>query len=72
MDIVCCPSCGQPAEVIWRAHLCSTDGAIEHVKLFCLAQHVFLVAAADLIPMCSAKADRLDRALQVRGDGGRA
>ena len=50
MDIVCCPSCDQPAEIVWRTHLCSTDGAIEHVKLRCLAQHVLLMPAAGLIP----------------------
>ena len=53
MDIVCCPRCGQPAEVVRRTHLCSTDGPIEHVSLLCLIGHVFLMPAAGLISMCS-------------------
>ena len=48
MDIVCCPGCGQPAEVVWRRHLSSTDGAIEHVSLRCLIGHVFLMPTAGL------------------------
>jgi len=71
MDIVCCPSCGQPAEVVWRTHLRSTDGVIEHVRLQCLAQHVFLMPAAGLVSMCAAEADGLDSAVQVRGGGRR-
>jgi hypothetical protein len=72
MEIVCCPSCGQPAEVVWRTHLCSTDGIVEHVKLQCLAQHVFLMPAAGLITMCAAEADDgLDGAVQARGGGRR-
>lgn len=71
MDIVCCPSCGQPAEVLWRTQLSSTDGAIEHVKLQCLDRHVLLMPAGGLIPMCSAEADGLDGAAQVRDGTGR-
>jgi hypothetical protein len=52
MEIVCCPGCGQPAEVVRRMHLCSTDGPIEHVSLRCLVGHVFLMPAAGLTPMC--------------------
>jgi hypothetical protein len=71
MDIVCCPSCDQPAEIVWRTHLCSTDGAIEHVKLRCLAQHVLLMPAAGLIPICGGDADEPARAVRVRGGSGR-
>jgi hypothetical protein len=53
MDIVCCPGCSQPAEVVRRTHLCSTDGPIEHVFLLCLIGHVFLMPAAGLTSMCS-------------------
>jgi hypothetical protein len=52
MEIVCCPGCGQPAEVVRRMHLCSTDGPIEHVSLRCLVGHVFLMPAAGVTPMC--------------------
>ena len=71
MDIVCCPSCDQPAEIVWRTHLRSTDGAIEHAKLRCLAQHVLLMPSAGLIPICGGEADGLDRAVQVPGRSGR-
>jgi hypothetical protein len=71
MDIVCCPSCGQPAEVVWRTHLRSTDGAIEHVKLRCLAQHVLLMPADGLIPLCGAEAHGRSGAVQVRSGGRR-
>lgn len=48
MDIVCCPGCDQPAEIVWRTHLHSTDGLIEHVSLRCLIGHVFLMPADGL------------------------
>lgn len=48
MEIVYCPSCGQPAEIVWRTHLFSTDGPIEHVSVRCLIGHVFLMPAAGL------------------------
>ena len=50
MDIVRCPSCGQPAEVAWRRHLASADGPVEHAALRCLARHVLVMPAADLAP----------------------
>jgi hypothetical protein len=71
MDIVCCPSCDQPAEIVWRTRLRSTDGAIEHAKVRCLAQHVFLMPAAGLIPICAGEADGPDRGVQVRGSRAR-
>lgn len=52
MEIVSCPSCDQPAEVVWRRNLASTDGPTEHVSLRCLVGHLFLMPAAGLIPMC--------------------
>ena len=72
MDIVRCPSCGQLAEVLWRTQLSSTDGSIEHVKLQCLDRHVLLMPAAGLIPMCSAEADGLDGAIELRDRSDRA
>ena len=29
MDLVTCPECGQPADVVWRTSVPSTDGPIE-------------------------------------------
>jgi hypothetical protein len=40
-----CPECNQPAEVLERFALESTDGPIEHVRLSCLARHHFLMPA---------------------------
>jgi hypothetical protein len=37
------PGCGVPAEVLDRAVLESTDGPVEHVKVQCLARHIFLM-----------------------------
>jgi hypothetical protein len=34
--LVNCPECGQPAEVLSRTTLTSTDGPIEHTKVRCL------------------------------------
>ena len=48
MEIVCCPSCDQPAEIVWRTQLLSTDGPIEHVSVRCLIGHVFLMPATGL------------------------
>jgi hypothetical protein len=36
-----CPQCAQPAEIIDRFSLGSTDGPLEHVKLRCERGHWF-------------------------------
>jgi hypothetical protein len=48
LTIVGCPECNQPAEVLDRFALESTDGPVEHVRLCCLARHHFLVPAEAL------------------------
>ena len=53
MDIVCCPTCGQPSEVMWRRYLASSDGPVEHTSLRCLARHVMLMPTKDLTPTSS-------------------
>jgi len=45
LTIVGCPECNQPAEVLERFTLESTDGPIEHVRLSCLVRHHFLMPA---------------------------
>lgn len=40
-DIVDCPSCGLPAEIVDTFTLGSTDGPVEHVKVVCIAGHWF-------------------------------
>ena len=48
MDYARCPECELPAEVVDRFSLPSTDGPIAHVKIGCLAGHVFTPAADDV------------------------
>ena len=48
LDMVVCPECGAPAEVVDRFALPSTDGPVEHVKVACLMRHWFLMPAAAL------------------------
>jgi hypothetical protein len=48
MDYALCPQCELPAEVIDRFSLSSTDGPIAHVKIACLAGHVFTPLAEDV------------------------
>ena len=48
LDLVVCPECAAPAEVVDRFALPSTDGPIEHVKVLCLVRHWFLLPAASL------------------------
>lgn len=48
MDWVWCPECCQPAEIVWRRELVSTDGPVEHASLRCLAQHVLLMPTSGL------------------------
>ncbi len=54
LDLVVCPECGAPAEVLDRFTLGGTGGAVEHVKVACLARHWFLLPAASLPRMRSA------------------
>jgi hypothetical protein len=51
--IVGCPECGQPAEVLDRFVLASTDGPTEHMRLRCLAGHPLMlpVDALDRAPV---------------------
>lgn len=43
MEIVGCPECSGPAEVLRRDVLESTDGPIEHVKIACINRHNFFM-----------------------------
>ena len=43
LDLVGCPECPAPAEVVDRFALSGTDGPLEHVKIQCLARHWFLM-----------------------------
>jgi len=43
--IVGCPQCGQPAEILDRFVLESTDGPAEHLRVSCLARHHLMLPA---------------------------
>jgi hypothetical protein len=51
LDLVVCPECAAPAEVVDRYALPSTDGPVEHVKVQCLSRHWFVLPAAALPPV---------------------
>ena len=54
LDLVGCPECGMPAEIVDRFDLPSTDGPVAHVKIQCLHRHWFTVLGEE--------PDRWDRA----------
>jgi hypothetical protein len=39
LDLIACPQCGAPAEVVERFWLDSTDGPVEHLKTTCVSKH---------------------------------
>ncbi|GEL25662.1 hypothetical protein PSU4_46160 [Pseudonocardia sulfidoxydans NBRC 16205] len=45
LELVDCPACGAPAEVVDRFTLSSTDGPVEHVKVRCVLRHHFTMLA---------------------------
>ena len=59
LELVECPECAAPAEVVDRFELPSTSGPIAHVKLRCLHRHWFLMI--DPVPVGKEPA-RWDRA----------
>lgn len=42
-DLMVCPTCAQPAEVVRRTRLASTAGSLEHVKIQCVQRHWYLM-----------------------------
>jgi hypothetical protein len=38
-----CPECDQPAEVLSRTVLYSTDGPVEHARVLCVLDHFFFL-----------------------------
>lgn len=49
LDLVGCPSCAAPAEVVDRYVLESTDGPIEHATVRCSERHRFTVLVERLV-----------------------
>ena len=48
MELVTCPECGDPAEVVERFVLDSTDGPVEFARVACLSRHWFTMTVGDL------------------------
>jgi hypothetical protein len=48
LDLVVCPECAAPAEVVDRFALPGTDGPVAHAKIRCLLRHWFLLPVAAL------------------------
>lgn len=45
MDLVDCPECGLPAEVVERFDLASTDGPVPHLRIKCVRSVQFVIPA---------------------------
>ena len=58
MDLVRCPQCDQPARIVDRFTLGSTDGPLEHVKVVCSAGHWFTPPAAQVEAITPAASPR--------------
>jgi hypothetical protein len=54
LEIVECPECAAPAEVVDRFVLESTDGPIEHAIVLCVLRHRFTVLVERLVSPPSA------------------
>jgi hypothetical protein len=48
LELITCPECGAPAEVIKRFVLSSTDGPVEHVKTRCVTGPWFAYPATGI------------------------
>lgn len=59
-EYVGCPDCGAPAEIVDRFVLNSTDGPLEHLKLWCVMGHWFTVLTENL-PATTATAEEVHR-----------
>jgi hypothetical protein len=65
LDLVGCPACAAPAEVVDRYVLGSTDGPIEHATVVCAVRHRFTVLVERLATH-AAGSERGRRALTPR------
>ena len=58
IDLVGCPACAAPAEVVDRYVLESTDGPIEHATVVCAVKHRFTVLVERLATTHAAGKER--------------
>jgi len=47
LELVGCPECAAPAEVVDRFTLDSTDGPVEHVRVRCVLRHQFTILGTE-------------------------
>jgi hypothetical protein len=66
MDLTTCPECGEPAEIVDRHVLESTDGPIEHARVRCVQRHHFFLPVDRLRSVAS-----VDRSTGVATPGRR-
>jgi signal-transduction protein with cAMP-binding, CBS, and nucleotidyltransferase domain len=48
MDLTLCPKCSEVSEIQWLAVIDSTDGPVDHAKIFCVNRHSFFLPVASL------------------------
>jgi hypothetical protein len=60
MDITTCPDCAEPAEVVERFVLESTDGPVDHARIRCVRGHWFLLSL-DVLARAHARLTRATR-----------
>jgi predicted transcriptional regulator len=48
MDLTLCPKCSEVSEVQWLTVIDSTDGPVDHAKIFCVNRHWFFLPVASL------------------------
>ena len=56
--LVACPECHEPAHVLERFTLASTDGPLEHVKVRCGGGHWFALPADRVVAYTALYGDR--------------
>jgi hypothetical protein len=56
--LVACPECHEPAQVLQRVTLESTDGPLEHVKVRCDAGHWFMLPADRVVVYAALDGER--------------
>ena len=66
LDLVGCPECEAPAEVVDRFELPGTSGPVDHVTIRCVRRHWFTMLAESLVTAGSAP-DVPDRPAPVHG-----
>ncbi|SOD98748.1 hypothetical protein [Blastococcus haudaquaticus] len=48
MELTACPECCAPAEIEWRLPVDSTHGPVDHVKVYCVRRHWFLMPSEEI------------------------